>query len=495
MDGKAFLDEKVNERREKILSSKDEIKINGTTYYVSCEGDDSNDGLGEGSAWRTLAKVSSANLSAGDGVLFKRGDLFRGEIFVKDGVSYGAYGVGEKPKIYGWDKSLAAPALWELYDEEHSIWHLKEKILDVGTLVFNDGEFHSIKLIPSYINGKFVCRENEDKPFLMEEEMVRNLDIYWHFDAIMSEKESRGSTFPIPDMTPESYGDLYLRCDEGNPGEIFNEIEALVRRSGFVVGSRKNVTIDNLCIKFVGLHAIAAGGQCVVGLRVTNCEIGWIGGTIQNYYGLDPNFKKGGRGSVTRFGNGVEIYGGCDGYEVSGCYIYEVYDAGATHQITTGGKTYVMKNIKYADNLFVRCVYGIEYFLEILGGGKDSYMKDVVISNNVFNESGCGWGQQRHNTTTPAHIKGWSFQNPATSFVISDNLFGKAGYRMLHLVADEAESLPKMQRNIYIQTESGMIGQYGVGKCSEPKIEYFDNDREKTIRESLGDKEAVIHSY
>lgn len=45
--GEELLAEKIKERREKILSSKDEIKINGTTYYVSCEGDDSNDGLGD----------------------------------------------------------------------------------------------------------------------------------------------------------------------------------------------------------------------------------------------------------------------------------------------------------------------------------------------------------------------------------------------------------------------------------------------------------------
>ena len=196
---------------------------------------------------------------------------------------------------------------------------------------------------------------------------------------------------------------------------------------------------------------------------------------------------------MTRFGNGVEIYGGCDGYEVSGCYIYEVYDAGATHQITTGGKTYVMKNIKYADNLFVRCVYGIEYFLEIVGGGKDSYMKDVVISNNVFNESGCGWGQQRHNEHTPAHIKGWSFENHAKDFTISNNVFGKSAYRMLHLVAEEEGSLPKMQSNVYIQTVGGMLGQYGAKKEGEPDIVYFDQSREHNVQEVFGDSEALIY--
>ena len=42
---------------------------------------------------------------------------------------------------------------------------IKEKIADVGTLVFNQGEAHSRKLIPSYRNSKFVCRDNPNKIF------------------------------------------------------------------------------------------------------------------------------------------------------------------------------------------------------------------------------------------------------------------------------------------------------------------------------------------
>ena len=270
------------------------------------------------------------------------------------------------------------------------------------------------------------------------------------------------------------------------------EIEALTRRAAFTVGSHRDITIDNLCLRYVGLHAITAGGACVSGLKVTNCEIGWIGGSIQHYLGTDPNFKEGGRGSVTRFGNGVEIYGGCDGYEVKNCYIYEVYDAGATHQVTTSGKAYAMKNITYEGNLFERCVYGIEYFLEIVGGGEESYMSDVSMRGNIFDGTGYGWGQQRHNKHTPAHIKGWSYENPARSFSIADNIFGGSAYRMLHLVAEKEESLPEMQKNIYIQTVGGMLGQYGAKKDYEPPIEYFDEDRERTVREVLGDKDALI---
>ena len=106
---------------------------------------------------------------------FRRGDIFRGRVNTRPGVTYGAYGSGEKPRLYGWDKNLADPSLWEEVDSLRHIWRMTEKILDPGTLVFNEGQAHSIKLIPSYIQGRFVCRNDESRPFVMAEEMQRNL--------------------------------------------------------------------------------------------------------------------------------------------------------------------------------------------------------------------------------------------------------------------------------------------------------------------------------
>ena len=481
-------------RKKEILSSRDTLEIKGKTYYVSNSGNDGSDGLSPETAWATLDKVSTAVLTEGDGVLFRRGDVFRGRVKTRSGVTYGAYGEGGKPKLYGWDRALDDPAIWEIYDENKHIWKMTEPILDPGTLVFNDGEYHSVKLIPSYINGRFVCRNDESKPFDMREEMVRDLDIYWHFDGILTTKPSRGQDFPIPDMGENSLGTLYLCCDRGNPAEVFSSVEAVTRRAMFAVGSNSDVHIDNICMKYIGLHAVAAGGECVRGLKVTNCEIGWIGGTIQHYLGTDPNYPQGGRGTVTRFGNGIEIYGGCDDYEVSDCYIYQVYDAGVTHQVTTWGKKRVMSNVVYKNNLIEKCVYSIEYFLEMNDGDTESYMDGIEMYGNVLRFSGYGWGQQRHNTDTPAHIKGWSYTNVAKNYSIHHNVFDRAAYRMLHLVAEKQESCPVMYENVYVQNEGGMIGQYGGNEVSEPPILYFDGNEEKTVAEIFKDKNAKVFS-
>ncbi len=477
------------QRKAEILNAKDELKIEGTVYYVSNAGNDENDGKTPESAWQTLKRVSAAELSPGDGVLFCRGDLFRGFLETRPGVSYGAYGTGEKPKFYGWDKSLADPALWEVYDAEHHIWKLTERILDCGTLVFNDGEFHSRKLIPSYIDGRFVCREDESRIFALAQEMTEDLDLFCSCTEMMTESPGfDGQTFPVPHFKFDNYGDLYLRCDQGNPAEVFRDIEALPRRHMIYIRQNDHVTVDNLCLKYIGTHAVSAGGHRV-GLTVTNCEIGWIGGAIQNYIGNDPNFPEGYRGQATRFGNGVEIYGGCEDYTVSNCYFYQIYDAAITHQKETYGVFTKMVGIRYTDNLIEHTVYPIEYFLIKSGRDTESYMDDIEIRGNIIRLTGYGWGQQRHNKDMAAAVKSQFFDNTAKNFRIHHNIFDRCAYRLLQLVADCEESCPTLDSNIYIQNKGGILGQFGTADPIPPLILYT----KETAPTITGDKNGTYY--
>lgn len=485
-----YTEELAKKRKREIRNAKDNIEVKGQAYFVSVDGDDSQDGKTPETAWKTLEKISNAQLALGDVVFLRRGDTFRGQIVAQSGVTYAAYGEGSKPNIYGWDKNMAAAEYWELVDKKSHIWKCTDKVLDTGTIVFNEGEYHSRKLIPSYIGGQFVCRDCPEKPFVMEREMTQNLDIFFSFTDEMTTKESKGETFPVPKVGQKRFGDLYLRCDEGNPGECFESIELLPHRHLIQAQNCNNVSVDNLCLKYGGSHAVKAGRE-VVGLHVTNCEIGWIGGCIQHYFGTDPNYPQGTRGTVTRYGNGVEIYGACDDYEVSNCYIYQIYDAGMTHQFTVRDTVMEMKNVLYKDNLVEYCVYGIEYFLE-KEIENESSMSNIEICGNMIRFSGYGWGQQRHNVDTPAHIKGWSYVNTASNFTIHHNIFDQAGYRMVHLVAREKESLPKLYENTYIQKSGGMLGQYGENREQEPEIECFGENAEEIIKEQWGDLNAKV---
>ena len=91
----------------------------GTTYYVSvADGDDSYDGTeqthttGVTGPWKTIAKVNAASFSAGDSILFKRGETWHETLTVPSSgsagnvITFGAYGTWNSPDISCWGDSL-----------------------------------------------------------------------------------------------------------------------------------------------------------------------------------------------------------------------------------------------------------------------------------------------------------------------------------------------------------------------------------------------------
>jgi len=91
-----------------------------TTYYVSdSDGSDSDTGLTEALAWKTLAKVNGTTLVAGDIVLLKRGDTWWLQtLSMTDTASSGnpiivdVYGAGAKPIIQGARLSTESGLRW-----------------------------------------------------------------------------------------------------------------------------------------------------------------------------------------------------------------------------------------------------------------------------------------------------------------------------------------------------------------------------------------------
>ena len=110
-----------------------------TVYYVSSSsGNDTNPGTSVSSAWRSLDKVNSFTPKPGDQILFKRGDSWAGTITVRASgtsgspVVYGAYGSGDKPKIYGSENITG----WTRHSG--NIWKATVKAGDVKQLFLND---------------------------------------------------------------------------------------------------------------------------------------------------------------------------------------------------------------------------------------------------------------------------------------------------------------------------------------------------------------------
>ncbi len=445
------IDELTNKRIDEIKNTKDEVQITGTKYYVSADGNDSNNGKSPEKAWKTMEKVNSYRFSKGDGVFFRRGDTFRGHFKAKNNVTYAAYGEGEKPILIANEITDATDASsWSLLEGTTNIWVYHEEIGDQGNIVFNDGESCAYKVTPSYKNGKPYVQLTT-KAFDIKKELDVDLEFVCLADSAMM------AGLGIPNVDNEKcVGELYLRCDAGNPAEVFDSIEFAPRV--FTINAYADyVTIDNLCFKYTGAHAIG-GGNCI-DLKVTNCEFGWIGGCIQNYQTQN--------GNPVRYGNAVQTIGNVNKSDVINNYIYQVYDAGITHQIGSGSGTVIMKDITYADNVILYCSYSIEYFLGAKTDNSTRYMADVVIEDNIMRYAGFGFGNQRSDKTNPAHIKGWHHANylkDGTDFVVRNNILDRSRYMMVHCGAEKTEYLPTFENNIWIQYRTGTssLGKFGT---------------------------------
>ena len=469
---------RTDQRIAAIRATPDLVPTAGApVYYLSEKGSDSADGRTPETAWKTTDRLGEekGKIAPGSFVLFERGGLFRGGFRAEPGVTYAAYGKGPKPRIYSSPENGADPSKWEKTDAKN-VWRYKIGNKDVGTMVFNDGEAHAIKILPIYNQDGTFTQQYGKRPF---NNGYKDLAEDLHFWHDYSEKT---------DFKPFAKGTGYVYLySEQNPGSRFKSIEFNVRKNGIGVGG-DDIHIDNLCIKYVGAHGI--GGGTRKGLHVTNCELGWIGGSIQ----AERIF---GRRWAVRYGNAVELYGGCDDFVVDNCYVYQVYDAGLTQQINVEKPDDLkdQKRIRYTRNVIENCNYSIEYFLSIKGEarqGNPSRMEDFLIEKNIMWDAGVGFCQQRPDNSQAAHIKSWrNFSNRATGYVVRKNLFARAREMEIEISAgllnpDGSDSMPKFEGNAFFGVKGQRFGVLNPGKPVE--LTYDDDLLDKLAPLGEGNK-------
>ncbi len=370
-------------------SNTDELyMISGNKYYVSPDGNDDNDGLTPDTALKTLnSRVFEKDfLKPGDAVLFERGGLWRtgdSELLVPQGVAFGAYGTGEKPRIYGSACDYAKDRVWEEYSP--GIWKIKLDHRDAGIVIFDNDSKAGFKQFSF--------------------EMLKSNGDYYH------------------DRDAE---DFYLFCDSGNPSEVFGSIE--IGRRGHILRASDDTVIDNICIKYTGSHGIFA--SFCRNITVTNCEVGFIGGSEQ-FRGV-------------RFGNGIEFGMGAVDITVDNCYIYQCYDAAVSFQAwNDSNKPFI--DITFSNLLIEYNHYSIEFFDR---NTETAVMKNITFSNNVLRFSGHSWaqGQRTKPDELGAHIRvGNRWYKNVDNFVIDNNIFdiGKYPFVLWHWQTEKEQ--PGMQ--------------------------------------------------
>ncbi|MBR5223933.1 MAG: right-handed parallel beta-helix repeat-containing protein [Clostridia bacterium] len=360
-------EKQAKEMRDAILNSpntEDIYEIKGTKYYI--KKDMSVDSIPE-------------DLQPGDAVLFERGGLWRVQckekLIIPEGVIFGAFGTGEKPKFYGSAYNYANNSLWEKHTE--NIWKKHMPSRNAGIVVFDE----------KYALGV--------KQWALED-VKQNYDFY--FD---------GPT------------DMFFMYYDGDLEKDFSSIE--IGQRGDIITMNSNTVLDNVCIRYGASHGVKMEHN-VQNVAVTNCEIGFIGGSMQ--------FDQ------VRFGNGVELCLGAKNAVIKNNWVYECYDAGLTFQSWRSGKDTYYEGIDMSENLIELCYYGIEFFTTCFEtSGLRSGYKDMKMCDNIIRFSGYTWcHEQRPDKWMLSHIRGgqWAWVPECENFKITGNIFDTARQYMIH---------------------------------------------------------------
>ena len=326
-------DKEANDLRNAINGTEDSLKIKGQKYYVSPNGNDNNDGKTPATAWKTLDNVllSAFLLKEGDAILLERGGVYRlNSAFVcKSGITYGAYGKGNKPVIYGSSTNYAWGKLWEPSNKKN-VWKLNLEKSDAGIIVFD--------------HGKAVGSKKTNVSSLKTEG-----DFYHNIDD----------------------GLLYLYVEGAYPNVKYESIEIGTDTNIMTIPQKsKNITIDNLSLKYSGAHGISVSANAS-NIKITNCEIGWIGGSY-----FDPIAKPG-----ARYGNGIQFWLSCENMVVDNCWIYQVYDTGFSYQGQGNLPGTKYKNISLKNTLIEFCSMSIEVWDQT---SDTSVVENVELIKNIL---------------------------------------------------------------------------------------------------------------
>ena len=401
----ALLEEAVA-RREAIVNTSTEIvwsetftpgeTYTGTAYYVSNQGDDRNDGLSPETAWATLDRVNQASPEYGDAVFFERGGIWRNTtVETKEGVTYSAYGEGAKPRICASPENGGDSTLWSLWwegENGENIWLYHRDMPDCGAIVLNE-EIIAQKVLGyfaqkvlGYWSGKeflhyigpanwtpdeFDLEEQlSQAPFDVTTELTENLTFFSKADSTLPD------TLPVfltgwewDGLTP--VGELYFRCDEGNPGELYGNIEFQTQCPLFDYVA-DDCVLDNLFIGFAGDGVVTVGEGD--GVTIQNCEVGWVGGIVGVYNTGDAS---------TGYGAGIQRLAGGMG--------------GGNHG-TRFQNNYVRDEEPNPERKFVDCIYednwvlftGLEDWMDqsyspaFSHEGGPNLQEGCAIRNNVF---------------------------------------------------------------------------------------------------------------
>lgn len=507
-------------RRDAILTSESTIvkgdtfvpgeTYTGTAYYLSNDGDDRADGTSPETAWATLDRLNEAELNYGDAVFFRRGDVWRSaQVNSRPGVTYSAYGEGEKPGLYGSVENGGGAEKWSLWyegEDGRKIWVYYRPMLDCGAIALSE-DLAAEKVQPFW-NGQTyqvlsdLWLTDQTEQAAEEQATLPEFDPTVHLteDLTFFSQASSG----LPDTLPiyllgwvdtgerEQYcltadGPLYLRCDQGNPGELYEDMEFLSPYAPFD-GVQDDVVIDNLSVLYTGRNILSVAPECE-GVLVQNCELGWGGGCSASY-AMD---------TITGYGAGVQRNGGVGGASSShntfrNNYVHETYQEGLGLEtaIEFSGQVFDVTDVTIEGNVFYHCGSALIYFNWDEAANPDHQFRNVSFQDNwVFYSTMSDWvdtGEDVDGYSTGAFtIDGGPNMQDGT-VEVRNNVFFAARECLVYIRTYAPEYLPDFEGNCYAQFSDGAFLSSVSAPC------YWSGNAREGVQELLSDGSGEVLS-
>lgn len=401
----------AEERKQAILNSPTTIvkadkyvkgeSYSGTAYYVSNNGNDANNGRSPEAPFATVSPFDEIELHYGDAVFFERGSCWRAmtlpwSILGTEGVTISAYGEGEKPKFYGSIENGSGAEKWTLAYEDtdgKKIWRYYKDMTEVATIVLNGEEV--VKRDIAYWNGDNYLEMDENYELIGSnysvEADLKNMWCFPYLEYPRENYEAFGDRIFVKwneEFGEYVMGPLYFRCDTGNPGELYEDIE-FIQPYPLVDGFADSMVFDNLCIMYSSMTFTSGGdheGPNNNGV-IQNCEVGWMGGNVAGYVTgaesgdtrIELNY-----GLFGRNGGCISING--SGFVVQNNYVHHSFQEGIAAETFSGDPA--MTDNYIAGNLVESCQQAIllcNWDMEVIS---DRMFRNITFEDNIVIDTG-----------------------------------------------------------------------------------------------------------
>ena len=416
------------------------------------------------------------------------------------GVTYSAYGEGEKPLFNNSPENGADPGKWELYhqgDDGRKIWKFYQDMDTVGGIYLNGTELeagrvygywvgdHYVDLAYSYdpapdpdnASGWTLHVGGEQRP----ETSLEDLEFCCMPDLT-------GRDYPIDMLGDKSPGPLYLRCDAGNPGEVFDSIEFC--GSYWPIAVSSDCVFDNLAIRYWRVFAFWGHPDTDKNVVIQNCEVAYGRQNTVGFHQPEPDC-----GVIND-----AIYGVAQNAVIRHNYIHDNDGSGITFETSPDSRPQSADDGPVAGlsftctgNLIERCGACIQ-----LNDGNDWFDFDrITISDNIAADAGFNHGTDSMgvNSFCPFAdlvLGSWG-RLAAKTLEVSGNVFLRSRRYILTCGYDsvyQTDNDVLFHDNVYIQVEDRLFGPNCYGDwfvCSasdqllQDKLQEYTQGEDETV--------------